>query len=324
MKIVKPSVEKRESPAEEIGLAPARVLPPPSAAVYQWSCPYCKRGFQDPLTPDMLDLLRCGIRLPEVKSCPDCDAAYDRKVEQEYKLAPADEMLAAKVAEMSDDKRAEILNRWRQFADPKTRYPLREQLRYSKMIAIVTGETTTSSLPTWWELKCPKEFQNTELARIPCLEAAKKVQQWQYNSRGLVLHGPTGMGKSRSIWLLLKRVSVQHRTMAACMSRFSDELQSQFEDNGNVLDWLNQFAEADILFLDDLDKCVVQRGTRQFTPRTQNALFSILKYRCEQQLPTFITTNVCGPDLAAFFSVDIGGPFLERIRDHCDVICFTK
>jgi hypothetical protein len=65
-----------------------------------------------------------------------------------------------------------------------------------------------------WERLCPDLYQRTDIVRLrtSCGSGAmtrdgrKTLLAWQYGSQGLVLSGPTGIGKSRLMWTLLRRL----------------------------------------------------------------------------------------------------------------------
>src|SRR5688572_1498021 len=56
-----------------------------------------------------------------------------------------------------------------------------------------------------WRIQCPEDFQGTVRDRIPNPVRYDKVMAWTYGRKGIVLHGPTGRGKSRCAWELLRR-----------------------------------------------------------------------------------------------------------------------
>src|SRR5688572_14620939 len=48
-----------------------------------------------------------------------------------------------------------------------------------------------------WEEICPADFLQTDPRKLPLTRQRNEVMAWKYGARGLVLHGPTGKGKSR-------------------------------------------------------------------------------------------------------------------------------
>ena len=97
-------------------------------AVFQYSCPYCKRGFEYqglakfPPPPKMV--------------CDGCHAAYEAKIVKTFELDDAGEFSARRVASLPKDKgrRKEILRRWNQLSQTKD---IREKCRLKAMIEVV-------------------------------------------------------------------------------------------------------------------------------------------------------------------------------------------
>ena len=177
--------------------------------------------------------------------------------------------------------------------------------------------TPKTVLPTWWEMNCPSEFQSTDPDKTSNPKASRAVIAWtSEKGEGLIVHGGAQRGKTRSVWAMLRHVSKTKKVMYADMSRWADELQSRFGDNATEepLEWLSRQSQVDVLFMDDLDKCAL-------TPRTQVALFSVVKQRCEFNLPIIVTTNALGDELVKKIG-DIGRPLVERLRGSCDVVEF--
>src|SRR5580693_3800551 len=55
-----------------------------------------------------------------------------------------------------------------------------------------------------WLALCPPAFRATEISKLPLPQKAEEVLAWNYGPTGLLLHGPTGRGKSRCAWLAVK------------------------------------------------------------------------------------------------------------------------
>ena len=164
---------------------------------------------------------------------------------------------------------------------------------------------------------CPKDFHDTKVEKLPREDRSRVVLEWSFNPKGLLLHGPTRRGKTRTVWLLLERLFVEELRdiMAFDTQEWAKRLGKAFE-NRQAKEFLDQQIEAHVLFFDDLDK-------EPLTPRVQAELFYVLKRRIEKQRPTFYTTNAVGAELAAKFSdPNVGDPFVERLREYCLVVGF--
>ncbi len=164
---------------------------------------------------------------------------------------------------------------------------------------------------------CPPEMAETDVARLPSRERFQRVLAWRYGARGLVLHGNTGLGKTRSAWALLRRLSVDEGRRFIWMSSFvfSDKAVQAFRA-GTAEQFINRLSETPILFLDDL-------GKSKITLRVGEALFEVIDRRTTNRRPTIITTNSVGDGLASRFEdAEAGSPAVRRLRDYFDAISF--
>lgn len=167
-----------------------------------------------------------------------------------------------------------------------------------------------------WSLVCPPEFNETELSRLPNVEAAQSVLNWQYSKRGMLLYGPTGRGKSRAVWLLLRKFFLlgQHCNFQVMDSLSGFEYASAFSA-GTSFDWVTRKATASILFMDDTFKV-------KLTDSFEAAAFAIIENRLSHQLPIIATLNDTGDTLTARMTEDRGAAFVRRLKEMCEVVNF--
>lgn len=86
-----------------------------------------------------------------------------------------------------------------------------------------------------WTRTVPPQFIDTNTirliteAKMPS-EVLKKIQEWSYGPRGIFLSGPTGRGKSRSMYLLLRRLYVEEGVDVHIISnpKWTDEITAAF------------------------------------------------------------------------------------------------
>ncbi|MEW6160158.1 MAG: ATP-binding protein [Verrucomicrobiota bacterium] len=169
-----------------------------------------------------------------------------------------------------------------------------------------------------WERLCPLEFRDTKLERLPVPNATKRVLAWQYGPRGLILHGPTGTGKSRSSWLLLRREFKAGRRIVVMDYSAGIEYARQYSESTRTADnWVCARMECDLLFMDDVLKARLSDGF-------EAALFAIVAERTENGRPIIATTNDTGTSLEARMTDDRGAALVRRLREHCDSVTFTK
>jgi hypothetical protein len=73
-----------------------------------------------------------------------------------------------------------------------------------------------------WERICPEEYQRTDVPRLEenlrrrnyDVSWLRQVLAWQYGPKGLLVGGSTGVGKTRAIWVLLRRVEEVWQVLA--------------------------------------------------------------------------------------------------------------
>lgn len=167
-----------------------------------------------------------------------------------------------------------------------------------------------------WTSVCPELYRQTEVSKLNPAKLAR-VMAWSYGPRGLLLHGKTGLGKTRMMFLLLHRLIVgeNRRAMVFLGNSFSHSAQSAAMEN--IEAWADRLNRVEVLFLDDLAKA-------KMTDHVEAQLFGVLEMRAAHCLPTLITTNAVGDTLEKRLSEDRGAPLVRRLRDFCEAISFYE
>ncbi len=167
-----------------------------------------------------------------------------------------------------------------------------------------------------WKKICPASFQETDPEKLPCQQGYKAVMQWQPGSRGLILNGPTGRGKSRVAWLLLRRLYYDRVKFIALNSLAGLNYAAKFSRSPEMVEeWVDELISVPILFMDDVFKI-------KLTESFESVLFSIVDQRTESKKPIIITSNDTGESLSARMTNDRGGPLVRRLREFCDSVTF--
>jgi DNA replication protein DnaC len=179
--------------------------------------------------------------------------------------------------------------------------------------------------------ECPAAFDHTDPRRL-AVESAKAIR-WQFGQKGLMLIGPTGVTKTRTLWEILRWQSIHEGIRFICtteialslgVTRFGLLLESSYADR------LSKFCETPILAIDDL-------GKAKYTDRVREALFHIVDVRTTNGRPILCTTQFNGKELVQKFATDgerndelaqqrlreTGEAWVRRLREFCEPITLT-
>lgn len=169
-----------------------------------------------------------------------------------------------------------------------------------------------------WKRQCPplysEEFDSSRL-KTP-QSAINKVLGWKFGTRGLVVHGETGLGKTRTCFKLLERLYTEGRTVAFFSAKqFGQESidASMSEDGGKK--WFSGIVKKDVVLLDDF-------GKGKITPRVEMDLFALFEERTSLLKPILVTTNFGGLSLRQMMSDGNGDPLLRRMNEFCEAVEF--
>ncbi|MDE1170898.1 MAG: ATP-binding protein [Verrucomicrobium sp.] len=166
---------------------------------------------------------------------------------------------------------------------------------------------------------CPPAFQETDRARLRA-DLVDKVLSWQMGPTGLVLYGDTGGGKTRTLWLLLRRLVVDEAIHVRVLSAFDFSAEaSDAYRNGTEKAFVSTLAgSVGVLVIDDL-------GKAKITARVAEALFEIVDRRTAAGRPLIVTTNDVGERLKERFEdQNAAEPLLRRLREFCAAINFRR
>lgn len=167
-----------------------------------------------------------------------------------------------------------------------------------------------------WKDICPVIYQNTDPNHpgMPAAHKLAKILNWA-GPKGLVVLGKTRKGKTRVMWLLVKRLMLEGKAVKAYLAGdLAGEISAVHScDPAAALAWREEIVDCDILFLDDL-------GKFKLTERVEDELFTIIERRTSNNKPILFTTNYTGDGLETRFSPDRGAPLVERIREFCESV----
>lgn len=167
-----------------------------------------------------------------------------------------------------------------------------------------------------WNSICPHEFRDNDPKKLPNIHAYKKTEQWIFGKRGLFLSGPTGKGKSRSLYNLLGMQFMAGRKIIVMDEMAGFQYAASYKDGPeNAAEWVLDRSEVELLAMDDLFKC-------KLTESLEQAVFAIVSHRTKWGLPLILTAQDAGASLLSRMSKDRGDALVRRITEFCDVVSF--
>lgn len=168
-----------------------------------------------------------------------------------------------------------------------------------------------------WTDLCPVIYRDTNVDELPDQPATMKVLAWTYQERGMLLHGPTRAGKSRSAWLLMRQLHDAGRSIMAFDGiGWFIKVGAAFREIEKADLWLDSLTRVDVLFLDD-----IFRG--RMTDAQDLALWGVMERRTSNRRPVIITTNATSEVILTNTGEQME-PIIERMREFCDDVVFAR
>lgn len=164
----------------------------------------------------------------------------------------------------------------------------------------------------------PQIFLDTDVTRLhPKIQTALDWKP-EGDVTGLLLHGTTGVGKTRGIWEIIKRLwaeetkkDKQLQFEFLTMRKLETMIESGFKEqkHGSAIDYL---ISCPLLILDDF-------GKERLTQRMASDLFAIVDERSTARRATIISTNFNGSTLLDRFDnrdKETGVALIRRLKDY--------
>lgn len=171
-----------------------------------------------------------------------------------------------------------------------------------------------------WMKACPTIYRDTNPADSRLNQAALALSQaWPTTStRGLGFIGTTGKGKTRCLFLALRRAHAAGSNVAAIShTKFSrvamDAFSGDAEEKAIARERLKHLHTADVVLIDDL-------GKPPSTERADSELEELVEDRTSEALPILWSANGSGEWLIKRFGVDRGEPTVRRLAEFSEVL----
>lgn len=175
-----------------------------------------------------------------------------------------------------------------------------------------------------WENSCPPALQTSDWARpelAPFAEPIQRVLAYQIGPKGILASGPTGRGKTRAMWQLMRRLGeegwdVRFWSASDWFTSLQDNIRyGRDEARG----WVESAARHRVVFIDDLGQEAVTTAREDWA---QSWFFRFLDIRVGERLPLFVTTNLKANEMSGRSGSVRGDPLVRRLLEIADPIPF--
>lgn len=162
------------------------------------------------------------------------------------------------------------------------------------------------------EVPMPALFEGTDPERL-APELRDLCHNWVPAGKGLLVHGTTRKGKTRTAWYIADRLFKANPKANRFLFLTMFELEARLVASWGTSTWdkaMNHMVNVPLLFLDDL-------GKERMTERMASCLFALVDQRTMHQRSTVITTNLTGDTLLErFHDKETGAAFVARLKDN--------
>ena len=161
------------------------------------------------------------------------------------------------------------------------------------------------------ETPVPPLFADTELSRLP--EPLNVIADtWQPDGKGLIIHGTSRKGKTRTAWYMAKRLYDESPYANRFLFLTMFDLEVRLVSAWGTHSWdkeMTKMVNVPLLYLDDL-------GKEKMTDRMASVMFALIDQRTQFKRSTIVTTNLTGDQLLErFHDKETGNAFVARLRD---------
>jgi DNA replication protein DnaC len=181
-----------------------------------------------------------------------------------------------------------------------------------------------------WHRTCPSEYRESDWNHprlAPWKAQIERVLAWQpvQGGKGLLLSGPTGRGKTRSLWALLKRLQCDDARDVGvwkAVDWFAALSRHLNYGRDDAAGFVRACAQRTILVIDDLGQEAVDRSREGWS---RAWFFDLLDTRLSEGRHTLITTNLSANRIAGDGAGDDirGEPLVRRLIELCEVVHFS-
>jgi len=170
-----------------------------------------------------------------------------------------------------------------------------------------------------WDEECPYLYQNMQKGDIRPKyvhdESVYRVANWDWSSRGLILIGGSGTGKTLSMWLAFKKLEKDGKKP---MFFTAVEISRYLSAHAKDLRAAKSLWKCSILMIDDL-------GKEKITPAASALFWELVDQRYGNRLPMIISTRFQGKAFTdRFAEPTLGEDIRRRLKDMSSVVLFKS
>jgi len=171
--------------------------------------------------------------------------------------------------------------------------------------------------------QCPIEYRESDWNRLERFgPQISRVLDWKLGKRGMLLSGPTGRGKTRAAWGMVRRLAVDegHDVRFWHATDWFATLQAHVRyGSDDARGWVDAVAQRRLVVIDDIGQEAVATAKSDWA---QAWFFRFLDLRIGAGLPLIVTTNLTADGMAGRTTDVRGDPLVRRLLDLCEVVKF--
>ncbi len=183
----------------------------------------------------------------------------------------------------------------------------------------------------WWYREVPSLYRSTALSKLPDRASLRAIVRWwrsQNHSapRWLFCYGTTGIGKTRSLFLLMKAIvrEMEPDELPVIIQggEFRNEVVARTRPRdkgepspGSIEKYMGRLCDCEVLWLDEVDKL-------KFSERVEDEFFRLVDYRHKHRKLTIFAGPLSPAQFKTKMSPDDGPQIIRRIVQSSAIVRF--
>lgn len=198
-----------------------------------------------------------------------------------------------------------------------------EESRQAAALQLLRGQRRADN-ERRWNSACPPLLRETDWQHPDLAAYSAQIQRilgYQIGPKGILASGPTGRGKSRSMWQLMRRLGEEGLD---CRYWSASDWFTSLQENirygrDDARGWVEAVARRHVVFIDDLGQEAIQTSRTEWA---EGWFFRFLDIRVGEGLPLFCTTNLTASEIAGRSHGVRANPLVRRLLDVSEPVRF--